>query len=392
MKITRLLLTTCALVCLTTVAVPATLQVKVTEVQSGNTLVVSNTSRAIKVRLKAIAPPEPEQLFSDVAREHLKTLVLNKAVTLDYSQLSGSYLEAKILVNGTDIGAQMLRDGVAWFDHKNAHGLSNAERELYASCEQAARAEKRGLWADASPVAPWEFRKAKQQAEAERNQGATMQNSRDLNLKGYRAAAAKKALATRLLSNKHFGRGEVEPGDIAGNPTIKEVDPKADPNSWISYKGDNPKFSIRVPGHSYYFQYPIVNDEMKLVNMNYIIGLNDGAFYTLTWAKGSSLVHAPDKTIADAMVDEWVKGINYYFESERLPYKATHSSGRNVRVGTYSGKQYSVSADVFAGYVRVLSRRVGDQYEYFGLAVLSRTGDESAFDFLNSLKFSQREK
>jgi hypothetical protein len=193
-----------------------------------------------------------------------------------------------------------------------------------------------------------------------------------------------------VLSNKHFGRGDVQPGDIAGNPTIKQVDPKADANSWINYKSDNPTFSIRVPGHSYYYQYPIVNDEMKLVNLHYIVGLNDGAFYTLTWAKGSSLVHAPGKTIAESMVDEWVKGINYYFESERLPFKATHSAGRNVRVGPYSGKQYSVSADIMAGYVRVVSRRIGDQYEYFALAVLSRTGDESAFDFLNSLKITER--
>jgi hypothetical protein len=51
-----------------------------------------------------------------------------------------------------------------------------------------------------------------------------------------------------------------------------------------------------------------------------------------------------------------------------------------------------VTADVLAGYNRIISRRVGDQHEVFALAVLSRTGDESAFDFLNSLKFSEREK
>ena len=390
MKTIRFLLAiTCALIPFVTLA--ATLQVKVNEVQSGNTLVVSNTSRTLKVRLKGIAPPEPEQLFSDVAREHLKTLVLNKAVALDYSNLSGQYLEAKISLNGTDVGAQMLRDGVAWYERDHAHGLSAADRELYENCEQAARAEKRGLWSDTNPVAPWEFRKEKQQDELQ-NETETAKQSKDVNLKGYRAAAAKKEMATRVLSNKYFGRGDVQPGDIAGNPTIKQVDPKASPESWISYRSNDPKFSIRVPGHSYIFQYPVLGDELKIVNMNYLIGLHDGAFYSLTWAKGSSLVHAPDKTMADAMVDEWVKGINHYFDSERLPYKATYRSGQILRVGSYTGKQYSISADIMAGYVRILSRRVGDQYEYYALAVLSRTGDESAFDFLNSLKLAASQK
>ena len=95
MKITRLLLTSCAFILVATAAVAATLHVKVTEVQSGNTLVVSNTSRALKVRLKGIAPPEAGQPFSDVAREHLKMLVLDKAVALDYTNLSDGYFEGE---------------------------------------------------------------------------------------------------------------------------------------------------------------------------------------------------------------------------------------------------------------------------------------------------------
>ena len=96
-----------------TAAVAATLQVKVTEVQSGNTVVVSNTSRAMKVRLKGIAPPEADQPFSDVARDHLRMLVLDKAVALDYTNLADGYFLAKISINGIDVGSQMLRDGAA---------------------------------------------------------------------------------------------------------------------------------------------------------------------------------------------------------------------------------------------------------------------------------------
>src|SRR5688572_7318277 len=146
MKITRLLLTSCAFILFATAAIAATLQVKVTEVQSGNTLVVSNTSRALKVRLKGIAPPEAGQPFSDAARDHLKLLVLDKAVALDYTNLSDGYFHGKISINGIDVGSQMLRDGVAWYDPK-AHGLTDADRELYVACEKAAATRSAGCGA-----------------------------------------------------------------------------------------------------------------------------------------------------------------------------------------------------------------------------------------------------
>jgi endonuclease YncB( thermonuclease family) len=391
MKITRLLLNSCAFILFATVAVAATLQVKVTEVQSGNTLVVSNTSRALKVRLKGIAPPEAGQPFSDVAREHLKMLVLDKAVALDYTNLSDGYFEGKISINGIDVGSQMLRDGAAWYNPSRAHALSEADRELYAMCEKAARDEKRGLWSDAGAVAPWEFRAAKKDEVAKQDEAA--RKSKRLNFSAYQEKEAKKVAANRVLTNKHFGRGDARPGDVAGNPTVRLVAPKASPADWVTYRSDTPRFSIRVPGNSYVFQFPVLTEELKIVNLNYLVGISDGAYYSLMWVKGSSLVHAPDKTIADSMMDEWVKGINHYFESERLPYTAKYSSGRVIRLGTYSGKQYSITADAFmAGYARIISRRVGDQHEVFALAVFSRTGDESAFDFLNSLKFLEQQK
>src|SRR5688572_419541 len=391
MKITRLLLTSCAFILFATAAVAATLQVKVTEVQSGNTLVVSNTSRALKVRLKGVAPPEAGQPFSDVARDHLKMLVLDKAVVLDYTNLSDGYFEARILLNGIDVGSQMLRDGAVWYDPNKAHGLTDADRELYATCEKAARDEKRGLWSDAAAVAPWQFREAKKTEAAKQEE--TSRKSKRLNFSAYQEDQAKKAAANRVISNKHFGRGNVQPGAVAGNPTVRLVAPKASPSDWVTFRSDSPRFSIRVPGNSYAFQFPILTEELKIVNLNYVVGISDGAFYSLMWVKGSSLVHAPDKTIADSMMDEWVKGINHYFESERMPYTATYSSGRAIRLGTYSGKQYSISADAFmAGFARIVSRRVGDQHEVFALAVFSRTGDESAFDFLNSLKFLEQQK
>ena len=54
----------------------------------------------------------------------------------------------------------MIRDGAAWFDPRNMDRLSSTDREVYQQSELAARSEKRGLWQQPNPTAPWEFVKA----------------------------------------------------------------------------------------------------------------------------------------------------------------------------------------------------------------------------------------
>src|SRR4030095_1474367 len=156
---TKLLTGLCVLICATVAARAATLQAKVLEVRTGNTLVVSNTNRSVRERLKSLAPPEAGQPFSSEAREHLIKLVLDQTVVVEYTHLIDGYLEARVFLNGVDVGSQMLRDGAVWYDHATGEELTDAALELYAECERAARAEKRGLWQQASPQAPWEFRR-----------------------------------------------------------------------------------------------------------------------------------------------------------------------------------------------------------------------------------------
>ena len=136
-----------------------TLQAKVVEVRSGNVIIVNNINRPVSVRLKAIDPPEVGQPFNDVARDHLKDLLLEKTVTVEATHFVDNYLEARVFLNNIDIGSQMLRDGVAWYDHASDYELNQAVRDLYAQCEAAARAEKRGLWQDAAALSPWEYRR-----------------------------------------------------------------------------------------------------------------------------------------------------------------------------------------------------------------------------------------
>src|SRR5689334_14555881 len=212
--VTRVLLSVFPLLSFVAVSQAATLQAKVTDVQSGNTIVVSNINRPLKIRLKGIAPPEAGQAFSDAAREHLKALVMDKAVFVEYTDLSDGYLQAKVSFNQVDIAAQMLRDGVAWYDRSGDYALSAADREFYARCEEAARTEKLGLWSDQHGTAPWEFRRAR---EAELAQVQARQTST------FAADQLTKRKKAASLSNSDLFGGLFGGNSSAGAPAVRPV-------------------------------------------------------------------------------------------------------------------------------------------------------------------------
>jgi len=97
-SVTKLITALAVLICLSAVAAAATLEAKVVEVPTGNTLVVSNTSRSVRIRLKAVVPPEAGQPFSEAARDHLRALVLDQTVMVDYTHLADGYLEARVIL------------------------------------------------------------------------------------------------------------------------------------------------------------------------------------------------------------------------------------------------------------------------------------------------------
>lgn len=65
---------------------------------------------------------------------------------------------ARITCAGVDANAQQVRAGMAWVFERYAK-----DRSLLAD-QDAARASRRGLWADSGPVAPWDWRARRRSA------------------------------------------------------------------------------------------------------------------------------------------------------------------------------------------------------------------------------------
>jgi len=127
---------------------------RVVSVADGDTLRAIDDSKAEhRIRLAGIDAPERGQPFGNVARERLAELTMGKAVAVDVEDRDRyGRTVARLEADGLDVCRQLVADGLAWHytRYSKDAGLAAAQRE--------ARAERRGLWRDAAPVAPWDWR------------------------------------------------------------------------------------------------------------------------------------------------------------------------------------------------------------------------------------------
>jgi endonuclease YncB( thermonuclease family) len=372
--LSRLVVFVAIVFCAPVFAVGATLQARVVEVLSGNTLVVSNISRALRIKLKGIAPPEAGQPFSDTARDHLRTLVFDKAVSVEYTHLGDGYLEAKIFLNGLDVASQMIRDGVAWYDHAGDYQLSESDRDLYLRCEQVARSEKRGLWQDATPVAPWEFRR--KQAEA----GSFINETRT-------QLSTKRTTSDGGFSNADL-LGSFVGSSRTGAPTLKLIDVDGSPDRWMKYESAAEHFSILIPSNGIEDFYSGPDASGHPMAAHIVAAGNAQEFYALVRTKTLS-EDKTDLAASDAVIRSLVNGLNQGVQESGLSDEISLKPLRQLKLGQYFEKNYGLNSGQFSGSVRVLTKLTGDQREFFVLFVLTRGGGESlAQRFLTSFKLS----
>ena len=106
-----------------------------------------------RIRLAGIDTPERGQPFGNVARERLAALTMGQAVEVHVEDRDRyGRTVARLEVGGLDVCLQMVADGLAW------HYTRYSDDADLAAAERQARAARRGLWRDAAPVAPWDWR------------------------------------------------------------------------------------------------------------------------------------------------------------------------------------------------------------------------------------------
>lgn len=133
---------------------------RVVAVADGDTITLLDADqRQHIVRLDGIDAPEKAQPFGQASKRHLSGLAFDRVATAECHKVDRYRRNVcRITVNEADLCLEQLRAGMAWVFTRYASELPSGRRADYIDAEQAARTEQRGLWRDAEPMPPWEWR------------------------------------------------------------------------------------------------------------------------------------------------------------------------------------------------------------------------------------------
>jgi endonuclease YncB( thermonuclease family) len=124
----------------------------VVRVEDGDTLKVSVADVPFRVRLRGLDAPELSQRFGKEAREFVADLTHDRDVTivLAGADRGGPRTADVFLHDGRSLNREVVKAGYAWSAGKTSD---------WRKAEAQARVDRKGLWADRHPIAPWRFRR-----------------------------------------------------------------------------------------------------------------------------------------------------------------------------------------------------------------------------------------
>lgn len=134
---------------------------RVIGVLDGDTVDVLVDLKPVRVRLAEIDAPEKAQPWGTRSRQALSGFAFGQLATVKehgtdrYKRTIGT-----LMIDGRSVNRAMVDAGMAW-----AYPQYLRDRTLLDAQRDAQRQGK-GLWADASPVPPWEWRAARRAAAA----------------------------------------------------------------------------------------------------------------------------------------------------------------------------------------------------------------------------------
>jgi endonuclease YncB( thermonuclease family) len=340
---------------------------KVIEVNSGDVITIANLNRPVRVKLMGIDAPEMNQAFGDVAKQHLADLVLEKSVVVEYAGIAAdSSLTGRVLLNDADVGAQMIRDGVAWFDLRNGDRLSANNREVYEQSEQAARSEKRGLWQQENPVAPWEFVKTERM---QKNAAASLKTIAP-DAKPRRSGPVPE-LNNLMLSSKGMNSAP------ASSDNYSAWARSGARKNWSHYQPAGEDFSVEMPQGGEQATSPIAVGDQTVDIKTYTI--RDGwAIYSVAWFKAPSFGETDDLAF-DGLAKDLMAGATEFnkIDNRQPDFKCQPPSRKKTTLNGYTGIEIEVTSCGVPWRMRIYTKVVDNERRLY-LAVVAYAEEDAA--------------
>ena len=127
----------------------------VVAVPQGDILSLDKAGETLRVRLYGVDAPEAGQPFADKAVAKVKELVLGKPVQVEQvtEDTDGMAIANVTYEQDKDLGETLVAEGLAWWDRRRAK-----EARALKMGNATALVEKKGLWSEDAPLAPWDYR------------------------------------------------------------------------------------------------------------------------------------------------------------------------------------------------------------------------------------------
>ena len=138
-------------------AISQTYSGKVVSVADGDTItILTKDKQQVKISLYGIDTPEKGQEFGNRAKRFTTSLVADEYVLVEQITTDRyGRIVALVFLNDLNVNKEIVRSGFAWVYRKYCSELIC--KEFYDE-EENARFARLGLWHDAKPQPPWEWR------------------------------------------------------------------------------------------------------------------------------------------------------------------------------------------------------------------------------------------
>jgi endonuclease YncB( thermonuclease family) len=129
---------------------------------------VLHNGRAERIRLNGIDTPEKGQPFGNKAKQFVLDVAAGKTVKVHGTDQDryGRTIGEIILPGDQSLNRLLVKEGYAWWYRQYSNDRSLGQ------LEKLAQAEGKGLWADADPVPPWDWRRGKRNIQAQPRQSS----------------------------------------------------------------------------------------------------------------------------------------------------------------------------------------------------------------------------
>ena len=131
-----------------------TFEAKVLTVMDGDTVFVKSGPFKAKIRLVNIDAPEKDQSFGKQSQESLQSLIGGKVIQVESKAVDkfGRTI-ALVSIGDINVNEEQVRRGMAWAYSRSREG------KAYVRLQSEAQQDKRGLWQQANPQSPSQWRK-----------------------------------------------------------------------------------------------------------------------------------------------------------------------------------------------------------------------------------------